>query len=73
MIMETQNNLIKSIFSTTKKIQEEYPELTKYLVEMPEHFLDNPENGVNTQELKNYLESLEDIVNKYAKEQDAIN
>ncbi|MFA7273851.1 MAG: hypothetical protein WC044_08275 [Crocinitomicaceae bacterium] len=67
--MESQNGLNKDILLITKKIQDEFPELTKYLNEMPNHFLSNPEHGVNKQDLKDYLESLKDLVDKYEKEQ----
>jgi hypothetical protein len=66
--MESQNDLNETIFLTTVKIQEEFPELTKYLGEIPENFQSNTGKGVNNQELKDYLESLNDLLETYAKE-----
>ena len=66
--MESQNDLNDSIRLTTLKIQEEYPELTKYLDEIPENFQFNTEKGVNNKALKDYLDSLTDLLETYAKE-----
>lgn len=66
--MKSQKSLNDIIFLTTIKIQEEFPELTKYLDEMPEHFLSITGKGINHKELKDYLESLNNLLKTYAKE-----
>jgi hypothetical protein len=66
--MENQERLNSKILSATKKIQDEYPELVKYMNEIPINFTENASNEVKETELKNYLESLKDIAINYAKE-----
>jgi len=66
--MESQNDLNNNIRLTTLKIQEEYPELIKYMNEIPINFLSNTEKGVINKELKGYLDSLNNLIEKYAKE-----
>jgi hypothetical protein len=66
--MESQNDLNDNIRLTTLKIQEEYPELIKYMNEIPRNFLSNVEKGVNNKALKDYLDSLNAILETYAKE-----
>jgi hypothetical protein len=66
--MESQNDLNDNIRLTTLEIQEEYPELIKYMNEVPRNFLFNVEKGINNKELKDYLDSLNDILETYAKE-----
>ncbi|GAA3560714.1 hypothetical protein [Snuella lapsa] len=66
--MESQKSLNDIIILRIIKIQEEFPELTKYLDEMPERFLSITGKGINNKELKDYLESLNDLLETYAKE-----
>ena len=66
--MESQNDLNDNIRLTTLKIQEEYPELIKYMNEIPRSFLSSTEKGVNNKELKGYLDSLNNLLETYAKE-----
>ena len=49
----------------TLKIQNEYPELSKYLIEIPVTIPDiiNPE--INSRTLKDYYESLNSILKEY--------
>ena len=65
--MESQNDLNENIRLTTLKIQEEYPELIKYLNEIPRNFLSNAEEGINNKELNGYLDSLNNLLETYAK------
>lgn len=67
-IVESQNGIYQSIFSTTTKIQNEFPELMKYLDEQPENFLSMTHKGENKKELKNYLDSLDQLLKTYTKE-----
>ncbi len=66
--MESQNGLNESILLTTLKIQNEFPELVKYLDELPKKFQSNTEKGVNNKELKDYLDSLNDLLETYSKQ-----
>ena len=66
--MESQNDLNKKIVLTTMKIQETFPELVKYLDEIPEHFQFNTQKGISTKDLKDYLDSLNDLLETYSKE-----
>jgi hypothetical protein len=66
--MESQNDLNDNIRLTTLKIQEEYPELIKYMNEIPRSFLSSSEKGVNNNELKSYLDSLNNLLETYAEE-----
>ncbi len=66
--MESQNDLNNNIRLTTLKIQEEYPELIKYMNEIPRNFLSSTEKGVNNKELKGYLDSLNNLLETYSKE-----
>tara|TARA_R110001632_G_scaffold84909_3_gene186900 strand:- start:989 stop:1192 length:204 start_codon:yes stop_codon:yes gene_type:complete len=66
--MQSNNDLNTNIRLTTLKIQEEYPELVKYLNEIPRNFLSNTDKGINNKELKGYLDSLNNLIETYAKE-----
>ena len=67
--METQNELNDKIRLTTLKIQEENPELMKYINEIPrDSLISTKEEEVNNKALKDYLNSLNKILETYAKE-----
>lgn len=63
--MKTVKELNDAILKMTLKIQNEYPELSKYLIEMPVTIPDiiNPE--INSRTLKDYYESLNSILKEY--------
>lgn len=63
--MKTEKELNDAILKITLKIQNDYPELSKYLSEIPVTIpnISNPE--INNKALTNYYESLENIVEKY--------
>lgn len=67
--MKTEKELNDLILKTTMLIHKEYPELSKYLLEMPETIpgIENPE--MNKKALKEYLNSLKEILDKYAPNQ----
>ena len=64
--MESKNNLNDDIRLTTLKIQD-YPELIKYINEIPSDLLSELEKGVNNKTLKGYLDSLNTLIETYAK------
>ena len=63
--MKTEKELNDAILKITLKIKNDYPELSKYLSEIPVTIpnISNPE--INNKALTNYYESLENIVEKY--------
>lgn len=63
--MESQNDLNTNIRLTTLKIQEEHPELVKYINEIPRIFFKD-EKAVNNKALKGYLDSLNNILETYS-------
>ncbi len=64
--MKTAVELNSDILKITALIQNEFPELMKYLNEMPETIpnVKNPE--INVLILQNYYSSLESLLRKYA-------
>ena len=65
--MLTSNDLNQKILDIHDRILKDFPELSKYLNEMPVHL--NPKSDtVDLKSLKVYYESLVDLVNKYEME-----
>jgi len=63
--MKTKIELEQSIIKITATIHEKYPDLSKFIVEMP---MNNSEDvTINLKSLEEYYNSLEDLLNKYAK------
>lgn len=64
-IEETEAGLNAKILEITLKIKEDFPELSKYIEEMPvtNPDVENPEMSIK--HLKNYYFSLQSLVNKY--------
>ncbi len=60
-------DLNNDIVNMTIKIHEEFPELSKYMAEMPVTIpnVENPE--INTKNLQDYYNSLENLLKKYTK------
>lgn len=64
--MTTEKELNEAILTITLKIQSEFPELSKYIEEMPVTIpTANPE--VKLKNLKDYYDSLNNLIKKYAK------
>jgi hypothetical protein len=68
MPKENQDELNKEISKITLKIRKEYPELIKYLDEIPVNFSFNLEDGVNKKEMQEYLNSLNNLISTYSQE-----
>lgn len=64
--METEAKLNAAILKITTSIQAEYPELIKYLNEMPETIPDLKNPEINLTILKDYYNSLQSLLGKYA-------
>ena len=64
--MTTEKELNAAILKKTLMIQERFPELSKYIEEMPITIpVNNPE--INLKQLTDYYNSLENLIEKYAK------
>lgn len=64
--MKTEKELNDAILKITLKIRNEYPELSKFLVEMPVTITDTNNPEINIKTLKDYYESLRAILKKDA-------
>ena len=63
--MKPKTEIEQKIIKITTKIHEEFPELSKFIQEMPENNSENDE--VTVKSLENYYESLKAMLKKYAK------
>ncbi|MDZ4681965.1 MAG: hypothetical protein SH848_08290 [Saprospiraceae bacterium] len=63
--MKTKAEWDQNITNITTRIHQEFPELTKYINEMPVKV--SGEGEINVKNLEDYYHSLEGLVNKYAK------
>ena len=68
--MELPHKILTEISQISREIEENYPELQKYLDETPETLSDenNKAGKMDEKALQNYLESLKSIVKKYKEE-----
>ncbi len=64
--MKTEKTINEEILEITMKIKEQYPELSKYIIEMPVTIpnIENPK--LNRKILQDYYESLEVLLKDYA-------
>ena len=67
--METEKELNSKILAITMQIHKDYPELSKYLNEMPVTIPDEKRPEMNNKVLKDYYESLNNMLKKYTLEQ----
>jgi hypothetical protein len=65
--MQTENEIIKDIIDTTLGIQQHFPELSKYINEMPVTIPNLANSEITTNNLKDYNDSLNALVTKYSK------
>lgn len=64
--MEAAKELNTQILKITMQIRKQFPELSKYLLEMPETIPDTKNPEMNKKALGDYLGSLKEILHKYA-------
>lgn len=64
--MKTEAELSENILKITMTIRNEFPELIKYLNEMPVTIPDVATPEINNKILQDYYESLRDLLRKYA-------
>lgn len=65
--MKSETELTQDILEITDKIHQEFPELIKYLKEMPMANNPSASNGVSNKSLSDYYYSLVDLVAEYSK------
>lgn len=63
--METEKELNKKIMDVTMTIRSKYPELSKYLEEMPVTIPDEKHPEITIKNLQAYFDSLNTMLNKY--------
>jgi len=63
--MKTEKELNADILKITMTIEEKFPELSKYLKEMPDPFSDSTSPDINNKNLQDYYDSLNALLNKY--------
>ncbi len=63
--METEKELNAKIMAISNQIREKHPELSKQLDEMPITIPDDSNPEINLKILKEYLDSLHNILKKY--------
>ncbi len=70
--MKTEDQLNADILKITSIIREKYPELSKYISEMPETIPNEESPEINTKILTEYYDSLKAIMTKYEQNHIAI-
>ena len=63
--MKTEEELNADILKITMTIRDNYPELSKYISEMPVTVPDESNPHVNLKNLQDYYDSLNNILKKY--------
>lgn len=71
--MENIGEINAKILKITMTIQEKYPELSKFLTEMPVTMPDNEHPEITRKNLKAYYVSLQTLLNKYIDNQQFTN
>lgn len=69
--MKTETDWDKDILRITLEIQKKYPELVKYLNEIPVKLTEKDSEEINIKNLKEYYNSLVSVVDKYSKTHEA--
>jgi hypothetical protein len=69
--METKKEFNSSILKTTMTIAEKFPELSKYIEEMPIDAGTNNTSEITIKDLKNYDNSLNALLKKYTADHNA--
>jgi len=65
--MKTISDWEEDILRITMKIQNEFPELSKYLSEMPQNFSGNDKDVINVKNMEAYYNTLADVLDEYSK------
>ncbi|UEG50725.1 hypothetical protein LK994_04460 [Ferruginibacter lapsinanis] len=64
--MNTEKQLTETILKTTMMINEKYPELSKYITEMPVTVPDEESPEITIKNLQDYSDSLNNLIKKYS-------
>jgi len=67
--MKAKTQLNQDIINITNKINQEFPELSKYISEMPVIFSEKNNEEINNKNLEAHYDSLMELVNNYSKTQ----
>lgn len=67
-VLESEKELNAKILDITMIIQKKYPELSKYLGEMPVTIPDKKRPEISSKNLREYFDSLNSILENYARE-----
>lgn len=67
--MKYRDTIDENIFLATIQIQEKFPELIKYLDEIPENSIASNSQKIALKDLKDYLDSINELMENYEKEQ----
>lgn len=70
--MKIETELGKDIMNITMKMHVEYPELSKYIQEMPVNISENDEDVINSRNMEEYYNSLAQLIAEYSKTHEAI-
>lgn len=62
---EAEKDLNSKVLEITLKIKDQYPELSKYIEEMPVTIPDEKKPEITLKNLKAYYDSLNDVLSKY--------
>ncbi|WP_373548483.1 hypothetical protein [Haliscomenobacter sp.] len=65
--MKTKTELEQDIINITMRIHKEYPELSKYIAEMPVKVAGIDPAGMSSNDLQGYYNSLEEVLAEYSK------
>lgn len=65
--MKTETEWSQEILKITMEIQQEFPELSKYIKEMPVKVVEKDEEGEYSKVMKEYYDSLKDLAGDYSK------
>jgi hypothetical protein len=65
--MKTEKDINEDILKITLKINDEFPELSKYISEMPITIPNSDTPEINAKNLEDYYNSLETLLKKYTK------
>ena len=63
--MKTEQQLNSDILKVTTAIEENFPELSKYIAEMPVKFSEGDSPEINIKRLSDYYDSLDTLLNNY--------
>jgi hypothetical protein len=66
--METEKSIMTDILSNTLQIQEQFPELSKYILEMPVTIPDSNYPEITIESLKEYNDSLRTLLVNYSRQ-----